>query len=224
MTHRLENTLGYNPLRLQLYSTATGAGDHIVTPGDRKFSPAMPSFHSPLADLLGLRFIASGAPIDTVDRRLKPDQLLFVGRTADAFIYENPGTLPRVLFAANALPADFDAILATGRWPDVDFTSTVLLDRVPEITAPRAAGSARIVEYRNTVVRITADSASGGWVVLNDVWHPWWFVEVDGEAAPILRANVLFRAVRVPPGRHEVRFVFRPLRGAGAELIGRIWK
>ena len=61
-------------------------------------------------------------------------------------------------------------------------------------------------------------------MVLNDVWHPWWFAEIDGKAAPIERANVLFRAVRVPPGQHEVRFEFRPIRGALTELVGRIWR
>ena len=48
-----------------LYSEATGAGDHIGTAADRKFAPLFPSYASPLADLLGLRYIASGAPIDT---------------------------------------------------------------------------------------------------------------------------------------------------------------
>ena len=66
-----------------------------------------------------------------------------------------------------------------------------------------------------------ADSPGGGWVVLNDLWHPWWFADVDGKAAEILRANVLFRAVAVPPGRHVVRFTFRPIAGAWAELTGR---
>ena len=51
-------------------------------------------------------------------------------------------------------------------------------------------------------------------VVLNDVWHHWWQVEIDGKPAELLRANVLFRAVAVPPGRSTVRFVFRPFAGA----------
>ena len=55
-------------------------------------------------------------------------------------------------------------------------------------------------------------------MVLNDVWHPWWRASVDGQAAEILKANVLFRAVIVPPGKHIVRFSFHPFAGAFAEL------
>jgi hypothetical protein len=76
----------------------------------------------------------------------------------------------------------------------------------------------RIVSYRNTEVTLEADSLDGGFLVLNDLWHPWWFAEVDGTPTLILRANVLFRAVAVPPGRHTVRFTFRPMAGAWAQL------
>jgi len=70
------------------------------------------------------------------------------------------------------------------------------------------------VTYRNTEVAVDADSPDGGFLVLNDLWHPWWFAEVDDRPAEVLRANVLFRAVALPPGRHSVRFAFRPLAGA----------
>jgi uncharacterized membrane protein YfhO len=95
----------------------------------------------------------------------------------------------------------------------------VLLEQTPA-DAPNGAleGTVRIVSYRNTEIEIEADAPSGGFVVLNDVWHPWWRASVDGEAADILVANVLFRAVVVPPGKHVVRFSFRPFAGAFAEL------
>ncbi len=59
-------------------------------------------------------------------------------------------------------------------------------------------------------------------MVLNDVWHPWWRASIDGKSAEILKANVLFRAVVVPPGRHVVRFTFHPFSGAVAELKGMV--
>ncbi len=219
LTHRLENTLGYNPVRLALYSQATGAEDHVGLPDQRKFAPLFPSYRSTLANLLGLRFIATGAPIETMDRALRPGDLPLVARTADGFVYENPDAFDRVLFATEARSADFTELLADGRWPAVDLRTTVLLAHAPPAPAtPRPPGQVRILTYRNTEVVLEADSAAGGWVVLNDVWHPWWVADLDGAPTGILKANVLFRAVAVPPGRHRVRFRFRPIAGAWRQL------
>jgi hypothetical protein len=222
LTHGLENTLGYNPVRFALYSRAVGAEDHVGLPDQRKFSPLFPSYRSTLANLLGLRFIATGAPIEMIDKRLKEGELPLLARTTDGYIYENPDTLPRALFATEARAADFSRMLADGVWPDADLRTTMLLETLaaPAQGTPRRPGSVRITSYRNTEVILEADSPDGGWVVLNDLWHPWWFAEVDGRPAAILRANVLFRAVAVPAGRHTIRFQFRPIAGA-MDLGGR---
>ena len=218
LTHRLENTLGYNPVRLALYSAATGAQDHVGLPDQRLFTPLFPSYRSTLANLLGLRLIVTGAPIESIDTKLEPGELPLVARTSDGYIYENADAFPRVLFATQAKTADFTRMLADGVWPPVDLRSTVLLEHQPAVSAPRRQGRARIVSYRNTEVVLEADSPDGGFLVLNDLWHPWWLAEVDGKPAEILRANVLFRAVAVPPGRHTVRFVFRPIAATLARL------
>lgn len=227
MTHRLEATLGYNPVRLGTYSRATAAGDHVGLPDQRKFSPLMPSYRSLLADMLGLRLIATGAPIETMDTSLKAGDLPLLAETAEGhFIYENPRALPRVLLVPEARPADLDGILASGHWPPAfDPSQTVLLDRdwsgagkrqvapVSPTGIVRPGGTARIQRYANTEVVIDSESTSDGFVVLNDLWHPWWFAEIDGQPVPLLRANVLFRAVEVPAGTHRIVMRFRPLRG-----------
>ncbi len=223
LVHRLDNTLGYNPLRLGLYTAATGAQDHAALASQKSFAPALPSYRSQLADMLGLRFVATGVPIGEIDKTLKPGDLLLVGTTADGFVYENPRALPRVLFAGEARPADFDAILKTGRWPGFDPRTTALL--APQDAAaikPGSTGSARILAYGTNAVTVEAESRAGGVLVLNDMWHPWWAVEVDGEERPLLRANLLFRAVAVPAGKHTIRFVFRPFRGAWREIVGKL--
>jgi uncharacterized membrane protein YfhO len=71
-------------------------------------------------------------------------------------------------------------------------------------------------------VVVESDAAAPGYVVLNDPWHPWWRATVDGQEAPILRANVLFRAVAVPAGRHVVRFEFKPLLGAWRQIAEKL--
>ena len=65
--HGLDHDLGYNPIRLKLFEDATGAGDHVALPEQREFSKLYPAYHSPLADLMGLRFIATGVPIEQID-------------------------------------------------------------------------------------------------------------------------------------------------------------
>ena len=227
LVHGLDNTLGYNPLRLGLYSQATGAGDHVALPDQRSFSALMPSYRSLLADMLGLRFIATGVPVEQIDKRLRPGDLVQIARTKHAYVYENPRALPRVLLVTEAQQADFDAILKTGEWPaGFDPRRTVLVDKAPPPlpTGPAQAGSVRIRNYGTTEVLLEADAPRGGFLVLNDVWQPWWQVEIDGRPAELLRANVLFRAVRVPPGRSTVRFVFRPLDGLYQAIGERIRK
>ena len=227
MAHELENTLGYNPVRLRLYSEATGAEDTVGLPDQRKIAPLFGSYKGVLADLLGLRYVASGAPIEQIDKTLKPGDLKAIAGKADVVIYENPSALPRVMFVAMTQGADFAAMLTSGQWPSgFDPRRTVLLDGAARGTIylsgmgalPKEPDRVRIVSYRNTEVVVEATSARGGWVVLNDLWHPWWFAEVDGQPVPVLKANVMFRAVEVPKGTHTLRFVFRPLPGAWAQL------
>ncbi len=217
-----DHLFGHNPLRLHDFALATGVGDTVATPQQRAFAPLFPSYRSTMADLCGVRFIASGVPVEQIDTSLHAGDLKFVARTKDAYVYENPRALPRVMVVPDYQIADFDDLLRNG-WPDIDPRRTVLLEQ-PPLVPPRAAdsravaGSARIDRYGNTEIDIEADAPDGGFLVLNDVWHPWWRAEVDGRAIDILKANVLFRAVPVGPGRHRVHFAFAPLQGAWEEL------
>ncbi|QEL25770.1 glycosyltransferase family 39 protein [Bosea sp. F3-2] len=225
LVHELDNTLGYNPLRLGLYSKATGAGDHVALPDQRTFSALMPGYRSLLADMLGLRFIATGVPIEQIDKRLKPGDLRQIARTKDAYVYENPRALPRILLVTEAQKADLDGILTSGQWPTgFDPRRTVLLDRDPPPLATGAIGPATVAirDYGTTTVTIAVDAPRGGYLVLNDVWHHWWRVEIDDRPAELLRANVLFRAVVVPPGKSTVRFVFRPIEGLYGDIVARL--
>ena len=225
MTHGFDHVFGYNPLRLRQIDEALGAGDTIAVPDQVRFTPLMPSYRSIMADMLGLRYIVSPMPIEKIDKALKPGDLKPIGKTPEGFLYENPGALPRVLFVSDSRLVDFAALTKTGRWPgSFDPRGTVLLETRPlRADAPAAAArsgpsSARLLRYRNTQIDVEVDAEKAGFLVLNDVWHPWWYAQVDGKDAPILRANVLFRAVPVTAGRHHVRFTFRPLAGAMTEL------
>jgi hypothetical protein len=230
LIHGLEGTLGYNPFRLGEVAEATGARDYIAGPDQKTFSPVFPSYSSMMANLLGLRFIVVGAPIEKIDRRLTPGDLKLVARAADAYIYENAHALPRVLFVHDWKEANFDGVMESGDWPQFDPMRTVLLEAAPEIdgdivklTSPLAGNSSvAIRHYENTKVVIEVDAVQPGFVVLHDVWHPWWTADVDGIDAMILRANIIFRAVYVPAGHHVIAFEFKPISSAIADLGDRL--
>jgi prepilin-type N-terminal cleavage/methylation domain-containing protein len=89
----------------------------------------------------------------------------------------------------------------------------VRLDAMPPPAGtPSAArgASVRIVEDGTTRVTLEATLGGPGVVVLRDSYDPSWRVEVDGVAGRFARANGLYRAVALPPGRHVIRFFYRP--------------
>lgn len=58
-------------------------------------------------------------------------------------------------------------------------------------------------------------------LILSEVAYPGWQASIDGQAAPLLRADYILRAVPVPPGEHTVSFNFRPASfTAGAAISG----
>jgi hypothetical protein len=110
-----------------------------------------------------------------------------------------------------------DALFKDG-W---DRRTTVFVDRdaAPSGTpGPPVAPFARMThDGANHVVVEAGTGASGGYLVFLDSFADDWLVAVDGRAGQLLRANGLFRAVRLAPGTHTVDFRYRPrafLRGA----------
>jgi len=88
---------------------------------------------------------------------------------------------------------------------------------LPEPAGPSASISqpftgtwqeATVLERSGDRILLQVDS-TGGYLVLTEAWYPGWNATVDGAAAPVLRANYLFRAVPVPSGAHRVELRFQ---------------
>ncbi len=58
-------------------------------------------------------------------------------------------------------------------------------------------------------------------LILSEVAYPGWQASINGQPAPLLRADYILRAVPVPPGEHTISFNFRPTSfTAGAAISG----
>lgn len=57
---------------------------------------------------------------------------------------------------------------------------------------------------------LKVSSPEPGFVVVNETFYPGWEATVDGQSAPLFRANGLMRAIPVAAGIHQVEMRFAP--------------
>jgi hypothetical protein len=165
---------------------------------------------SPARDLLGVRYVVLPAGAPPTWPELKP-----VYDGTDARIFVNDRALPRAFVARRARCVDDATALRLLRERAVDVANEVLLADCADAPVAAAQGvvaRAEIRAYESGRVVISAVTDAAAHLVLTDTWYPGWSVRVDGREAPLLRAHHAFRAVALPPGAHEVEFVFS-LRG-----------
>jgi hypothetical protein len=140
---------------------------------------------------------------------------VFNGSPDPSYLYENRCFLPRAYVAGEARSAPNPAdVLSALSSPDFDAAHVVLLDRQSDLIPswPQSAASAGQVnafQRAPNEVRLSVTLARPAYVVLLDRYARGWRATLDGRPVPIRRANLLFRAVRAGPGRHEIRFVYR---------------
>jgi hypothetical protein len=97
--------------------------------------------------------------------------------------------------------------------PDFDPARRVVLPLDPGIALPggdTTGSRVEVVEYTPTRISLQADMADHGLLVLSDVYYPGWQARVDGQPAPIYRADYLLRAVPVEAGQHRVEVYYDP--------------
>jgi len=134
--------------------------------------------------------------------------------SGDVKIYERTGAPGRAWLVHGVVPVrDQDeaaSLLAAARF---DPRQTVLLAADVPAQPPAAAlpdEAVRVVSYEAERIVLEAHVSQAAFLVLADAWYPGWTAAVDGIAAPILRANLMFRAVALPPGLHQIVFAYDP--------------
>src|SRR4051794_1255620 len=221
----LEDTLGYNPLRLSDYEKAVGPGENAVDPNLRTFPGTFRGYKCRLASLLGLEYLVLDPPIERLPRhfpRLTGTRLLYGSGTM--WVYRLNGGTPRAYLATHLVPVDSESVLEQAELPDFDRPNEALVDEASVASikgdfglgdaaaaSEPANGSVQITDYGRNQVTLAVETDRDSVVVLHDIYYPGWEARVDGERRPILRTNLLFRGVEVGPGRHTVEFRFRPL-------------
>lgn len=160
---------------------------------------------------------------DLSDARLK-----FVREDNEqVLLYRNTAALPQAYLTGNILPVRsmFEAIKAMFQ-PGFDAHKVTIIEAAPQLLQLPSVNAqikpAQVQRPDTDTVLVTTSGEKDAFLILTDSYYNGWRAYLDGKEVPVYRANVSFRAVRVPAGKHQVRFEFFPLSFYGGIGIAAI--
>jgi len=232
--HGVRSIRGYNPLDVARYRQFLAFIADVGEPqkafsGDftHPVTVDFPIQNRSLFDLLGVAWVI--APVDNPPGGENwatyagwtdpaPRSFNFLGRGVQELppmrIYVNMQSMPRAFLVPGAVPEAAEAEVLqqlTGLDPWQTATLADWDSKRHPLPAPRPRQPTRLIrsERPNEIV-ISLDGRSAGLLVVTDPWYPGWVCRIDGEEAPIWRADYAFRGVIVPVGSRDVVFRFEP--------------
>jgi hypothetical protein len=171
-----------------------------------------------LLDLVGTRYLVArtGASLPFPEGALGPIPLVQAANFGQVQIYRNDNALPRVFLADSfrVIPDRKDIYPLVLRGTD-DLRRMTYLEEdpgVPQYAGEPSGDSTWIIDHAVDSVLVGLHCSSPHLLVLTDTWYDAWHVTVDGNPAKLLRSYGAFRAVAVPAGSKEVRFLYRSQR------------
>jgi hypothetical protein len=178
---------------------------------DTRWARALDDWHSlgsPLLRVVGVRFLLAPRPLEHPNWRP-------VSHREGVVIHRSVRRPLRARVVGGIRVADDDEealemLADPGLAPERE---TVLVGGPPagwQPEAPTDTGRARIVAAGPRRVELSVETSARGILVLSDTFHRDWHATVDDREVEILRADVAFRAVAVPPGSSTVVFGFEP--------------
>lgn len=206
-TWQLKAADGYNPLGLVDYRKVLE-----MTPFGEVDAALFGRDHRAL-DMLAVRYIYADAQQQALLDR-NPERF---GRMNE-YIRINRHALPRARWVGKTVPLSKEATLAAirkGVLPSGDAFDPTIMALVAEGMPAASYDAGGMIEWMadsSDEVVLKVKSEGKALLLLADTFYPGWVAEVDGQQAPMLRANLVSRAVELPAGEHQLHFAYRPVR------------
>jgi hypothetical protein len=223
----IDDALGYSPIQLPRYWSYIRATDRLPV-----FYNASVIQLPEMADvrLLGIRYliVPKGVTPTYPEREVPtvPGHVVASERGYD--LYEVQGWQQRASVVPHwtEVPGGVQALQAVLQ-PGFNPAIQAVVEQDPGVpTAPAAApsGTAAYDEVWPEDVRVSVHAEAPSLVVIRNAWDRGWSATVDGEPAPVLRADYFLQAVAVPEGDHEIRLTYTdPNVGRGLMLSAVVW-
>jgi hypothetical protein len=210
----VDTVCGYEPMMLRRYAELMNVAQGY--PAEKNIVIQASVGRHPVIDMLGVQ--------GWLTREGGRYQSLHSYQNRKHIVQENSNALPRAWLVNNAVVIESREerlkVLGKGPW---DPRKTVILEEYPAGAPPvpteGSAGTARIRSRKAGEYVLEAENDADAFLVLSEAYYPGWSAEVDGKPAEVLPANHLIQAVRLPAGKHVVRFAYRSrFLGAGAAI------
>ena len=131
------------------------------------------------------------------------------------FVYRNDSALGPVWFVRSVrfghTPLEVMNALTHLHPEDTAIAFDTDRDRVLVDSHPDTTATIELVKNDNDLITYLSESDTRQFAVFSEVFYNrGWRAWVDNQEEPIIRTNYVLRGLSLPPGRHVIRFVFRP--------------
>ncbi|TWJ13382.1 YfhO family protein [Geobacter argillaceus] len=176
---------------------------------------------SPMPELMNVRYLVYPAAQYAQEQAQLGDKYVPVFQSPDGseVVLENRTVMPKAWLVPSVLSvAQPQQALGIMQSPQFDPRRLALVESPPSLpmappeSAPAAGvGTVQLKRYEGEHIDLAASTAANALLVLGEKYYKGWKATVDGKPAEIQRVDYILRGVYLPPGNHEVRFVFDPL-------------
>lgn len=220
IAYNLQSYEGYDPVYLNQYGKFMHFlnGGDIRTGNSSRYAEIASNYSSPFLDAANTRFFVAilrdkngYIPGDLLNFRVKDTPYNLIFKDKSAAILENPNALSRAYFAPSiiTLPESkiMDLVMTDKSF---DPRKIITLSKDLGINSVTGKGSTKVVYYSPNLVKINTENFADEVLVLADQFEDGWKAKVDNKETVISPANLIFRAIKVPAGKHEITFWYWP--------------
>ena len=191
---------GYSPAKMEIYQ------DLI----DVQISQQAGKFNSQVLNMLNTKYFILPGPNGEAGARPNPDacgnawfvnDVKWVNTADEEMLSLNANNLGDTAVVPNAFNPKTTAVIRN------DFKNTF----GTYTFGKDSAAAIKLTKYGLDDLSFTSSNSKDGLAVFSDIWYPHgWEAYVDGKETPIMRANYVLRAIKIPAGQHTIEFHFRP--------------
>ena len=192
----------------------TTRSDALLSPGYGALDLPRDEFRLRVLDVLGVKYILSRTENPTSGETFPESRFREVWRENDWIVYENLKSSPRYFLTGDVRSykdnADFEKKFFA---KDFEPGKTALLQSNDMQTLPKLSegtGSATLVSYDPTHIRIDVETDAPQFLFLSDTYDSGWRASVNKKETKVYRTNYAFRGIIVPKGKSTVEFTYQP--------------